>query len=77
MKKTPIYKRSNGLEQSLESYTNCWCRCYGGACGCNCHCFGSGSNVFYNNQGAPQDSQSSSMQQVAYRSNNSNTSHGW
>jgi len=75
MKKTPIYKRSNGLEQSLESYVNCWCICTGGACGCTCSC--SNLNVFYNNQSGPFASTRTSNQQSEMRATTATTSVGW
>jgi len=33
--KTPIFKRSYDLEQSLESYS-CHCNCVCGTCNCSC-----------------------------------------
>ena len=35
--KTPLYKRSYEMEQSIESYS-CNCVCSGCSCGCSCPC---------------------------------------
>ena len=37
--KTPLYKRSYEMEQSIESYS-CNCVCVGCSCPCGCWCSG-------------------------------------